>query len=128
VYNSAADSNLSTYLWSSQSAPSIDSVAVQNHAAAIFDFNQAVTTIYMSSAQIVSSSTSEERYQALTDGYNAKGATVNDAVIFKMNDFNLLVLDNGDAVIDDNDIVVEIIGNGYFSLDGQGNVWYGNID
>jgi hypothetical protein len=82
----------------------------------------------MSSTQIVSSSTSEERYQALTDGYNEKGATVNDAVIFKMNDFNLLVLDNGDGVIDDNDIVVEIIGNGYFSLDSQGNVWYGNID
>jgi Ca2+-binding RTX toxin-like protein len=128
VYNSAADSNLSTYLWSSQSAPSIDSVAVQNHAAAIFDFSQAVAKIYMSSTQIVSSSTSEERYQALTDGYNEKGATVNDAVIFKMNDFNLLVLDNGDGVIDDNDIVVEIIGNGYFSLDSQGNVWYGNID
>ena len=128
VYNSAADSNLSTYLWSSQSAPSIDSVVVQNHAAAIFDFDQAVTTIYTSSAQIVSSSTSEERYQALTDGYNATGATVNDAVIFKMNDSNLLVLNNGDAVIDDNDIVVEIIGNGYFSLYGQGNVWYGNID
>ena len=128
VYNSAADSNLSTYLWSSQSAPSIDSVAVQNHAAAIFDFSQAVAKIYMSSTQIVSSSTSEERYQALTDGYNATGATVNDAVIFKMNDSNLLVLNNGDAVIDDNDIVVEIIGNGYFSLYGQGNVWYGNID
>lgn len=127
IYDSAADSSLSPGAGANYAALSIDLVVVDDQAAAIFDFNGNVAHIYVPATEIPNDLDIEEMYEALTDGYNATGATGNDVVIFKSSNINLLVVDDGNAIIDANDIAVAIVGTGYFSLDGQGNVFYGNL-
>jgi len=126
VYGSATDSSLST-AGGSQSGPSIDFVTVEAQATAIFDFAADVAHVYMSPIDLTSYVSIEELYQELTDGYNAQSTATNDAVVFNIGSVNLLVVDNGDDIIDANDIAVAIVGSGSFSMDGNGNVSFGDI-
>ena len=126
VYGSATDSSLST-AGGSQSGPSIDFVTVENQATAIFDFTTDVAHLYISPIDLTNYMSIEELYQELTDGYNAQSTATNDAVVFNIGSINLLVVDNGDDIIDASDIAVAIVGTGNFSMDGNGNVFYGNI-
>lgn len=126
VYGSATDSSLST-AGGSQSGPSIDFVTVEKQATAIFDFATDVAHLYISPIDLPNYMSVEELYQKLTEGYNAQSTATNDAVVFNIGSINLLVVDNGDDIIDASDIAVAIVGTGNFSMDGNGNVSFGGI-
>ncbi|MEW7849036.1 DUF4214 domain-containing protein [Massilia aurea] len=126
-YGAATDSNLSTYIPNSQSATSIDIVVVNHNASVLFNFGADVAHVVESKAEIVGSFSGDELYAALTTGYNAAKITNTDAVIFTIDYFQLLVVNNGDTVIDDQDIVIAVIGYSNFSEDFMGNVLYGNM-
>lgn len=127
TYITGAESNLSTYVPGSQSASSIDMVQVGNTALVLFDFTQDVQQVFRSLDNIDGASDLETLYAQLTAAYNDVAQSRTDAVIFDVYDFKLMVVNNGDAVIDNDDIAIAIIGSGQAYTDGAGNVYFGNV-
>ena len=127
IYNSAAESNLSKLIAGSQSASSIDVVYIETNAAVLFDFVQDVEHVVNSTEYIGSSADLASQYDKLTLAYNAAAIEPTDAVIFNIDHFKLLVVNNGDDVINSEDFAIAIIGSGEASLDGAGNVYFGNL-
>lgn len=127
IYNSAAESNLSKLIAGSQSASSIDVVYIETNAAVLFDFVQDVEHVINSTEYIGSSADLASQYDKLTLAYNAAAIEPTDAVIFNIDHFKLLVVNNGDDVINSEDFAIAIIGSGEASLDGAGNVYFGNL-
>lgn len=127
VYNSAAESNLSMLSADSQSALSIDVVYIDTKAAVLFDFLPDVGNVVKSPDHIANSPDIDNLSDQLTLAYNAIASDPTDAVIFDVNNFKLLVVNNGDNVINGDDFVIAIIGTGEASLDGSGNVYFGNL-
>jgi len=127
IYSSAAESNLSKLIAGSQSASSIDVVYIETKAAVLFDFVQDVEHVINSTEYIGSSADLASQYDKLTLAYNAAAIEPTDAVIFNIDHFKLLVVNNGDDVINSEDFAIAIIGSGEASLDGAGNVYFGNL-
>ncbi|MBD8543218.1 DUF4214 domain-containing protein [Oxalobacteraceae sp. CFBP 8761] len=127
IYSSAAESNLSKLIAGSQSASSIDVVYIETKAAVLFDFVQDVEHVINSTEYIGSSADLASQYDKLTLAYNAAAIEPTDAVIFNIDHFKLLVVNNGDDVINSEDFAIAIIGSGEASLDGLGNVYFGNL-
>ena len=127
VYNSAAESNLSMVIAGSQSTLSIDVVFIDTGAAVVFDFLQDVGHVVKSPDHIVNSPDIDNLSGQLTLAYNAIASDPTDAVIFDIDDFKLLVVNNGDDVINGDDFAIAIVGTGEASLDGLGNVYFGNL-
>jgi hypothetical protein len=127
TYLSADESNLSKFVAQTQSAASIDLVYVENQAEAHFDFVPHVANVFKSVMPISDVPDTEGLFNQLTQAYFSTAATVTDAVIFDIDDYKLMIVNDGDNVIDGNDFAIAIIGTGDFYTYGVGDILYGAI-
>lgn len=105
-----------------------DQVHVESSDTIVFDFNADVTKAYDKFLDMHVESTIDELYLALNATYTAAAGTDGGAAVLMSNEDGLvfLVVDNGDSQIDDQDIVVQIIGADYGTIyaDQDGNVGF----
>lgn len=133
IYKSAADSNFSSLLNTSGSSNSqemqtSDFVFVIPGSKATFDLQQMqiVSGAINAKSTAPNPTPSSSFFVDLTAAYNKEATSDYDAVLFQTSgSTSLLVVNNGDDVIDGNDLIVTIVGLGGITLDGNGNVVYG---
>lgn len=123
IYASPAESNLSVSM-----GRALDKVTVSPTALVEFDFNEDVTQVYSHTIVEPDDLGTEALLGQLNMFFNVSGASGNDAILFTINEGQLLVVNNGDDVIDSNDYAILIVGSGFAYTDGVGHVWYGAPD
>jgi Ca2+-binding RTX toxin-like protein len=122
-YASPAESNLSASM-----GRAFDKVTVSPTALVEFDFYEAVTQLYYDTIVDPDDLGTEALLVQLNMSFNVSGASGNDAILFTIEEGQLLVVNNGDEVIDSNDYAILIVGSGVAYTDGVGSVWYGIAD
>lgn len=146
VYQSSQDSNLSSLL--NQSSPplgpmmmgSMDQVFIVSPNSTVnFDFEALydVEGAHKAANPLASSLSPLETLNEINAGYDAVATSRFDAVLFQTlsSGMHLLVVNNGDDVIDSNDLIITVGSNNYGStpvessiwLDGAGHVVFGHM-
>lgn len=122
-YAAPADSNLSVDM-----GRSFDMVMAGPNALVKFDFKENVTQLYSHTIDDQDDQSLEALLVEMNMYFNVSGASGNDAVLFTIEEGKLLVVNNGDSVIDSNDYAILIAGTGFAYLDSLGNIMFGMPD
>ena len=123
VVASSMDSNLGS--WFSEESPrSFDIVDTTSSAAFTFEFGAAITGVASAVMQQPEDGTTGALFAAITAAYNTASTSKGGAVLMDIEGSQYLFVDDGDGIINSEDIAIELVGSGGITLDGFGNVVY----
>ena len=123
VLASSLDSNIGS--WFSDETPrSFDVVDTSSGDAFTFDFGATVHGVGSGVMQQPEDGSFEALFAAITAAYITAATSPGDAVLMTIEGDQYLIVDDGDSVINSDDIAIQVIGSGSIALDGSGNVVY----
>ncbi|WP_313167957.1 DUF4214 domain-containing protein [Massilia oculi] len=123
VIGDASESSLG-YLNGNPAYPMWDRVQIMAPNKIVFDFNANVTSAYNQSFDLMPTSVISNMYVAINAAYTAAAKQEGGAAVMMTGQYgtNFLVVDNGDHHIDEQDIVVQVVGFGMIEVDPNGNI------
>ncbi|MDN4037567.1 DUF4214 domain-containing protein [Massilia sp. YIM B02443] len=122
VVGSGTDSNLASI--TAMMERSYDVVETSSGDAFTFDFGFAVQGVGATEMPMPQGGGADGIWAAINSGYDSAAHSRYDAVLMNIEGSDFLIVNNGDDVIDANDIGILIVGSGNITLDTFGNVVY----
>ncbi|RNF29085.1 hypothetical protein NM04_19780, partial [Massilia aurea] len=123
VVDSSLDSNIGS--WFSDETPrTFDVVDTTSSDAFTFDFGAPVTGVASAVMPKPEDGSFEALFIAINSAYTTAATGPGGAVLMDIEGNQYLFVDDGDGVINSEDIAIQIVGSGSVTLDGFGNVVY----
>lgn len=123
VVASGLDSNLGSW-FSEESARSYDVVDTSSTDAFTFDFGAALHGASSGAMAQPEDGSFEALFVAITTAYNTPPSTPGQAVLMDIEGSQFLIVDDGNGVINGEDLAIQIVGSGSIALDAFGDVVY----